>query len=310
MFVMHPALVRWLQEIKRRMIRALRSRKGLALFLVSPSGGGKSHFLKMLKKLWPDEESDALTRVRLASFSVPPVPSAATMPRALLEGMGVPCWNIRDGKEAMDRVLGFIEDTETWIIVIDNVQDIPERRGRKGILQVGNWIRDLVEKSRRLVVLLGTPAAEEIVLANPQLRRRNPGKICMPYFDGSSEKGIARFKRFLHETDKSMPLAEMSDLGRYARTMYYASYGIPDYVFQLLAEALDLAVSSGREHIDEADLVQAFDRVFLDCGAGLNPFLPNGPQRVLDGEGEPFHRWDDDRPDETAQKTKRSGGDA
>lgn len=114
MFVMHPALVRWLQEIKRRMIRALRSRKGLALFLVSPSGGGKSHFVKMLKKIWPNEESDALTRVRLASFSVPPVPSAATMPRALLEGMGVPCWNIRDGKEAMDRALGFIEDTQFY----------------------------------------------------------------------------------------------------------------------------------------------------------------------------------------------------
>ncbi|MDD5249120.1 MAG: TniB family NTP-binding protein [Rhodocyclaceae bacterium] len=291
MFVLHPDLVRCLQEIKRRMVRAIRSGKGLALFILSASGGGKSHFLKLLKKLWPDEEHKTGTYVHLVSFSVPPVPSAASMPKALLESMGDPGWNRGDAFEAMKRALGFVADTDTWVVAIDNVHDIPERRGRKGMLQVGNWIRDFIEKSKRLVVLLGTPAAEEIVLANPQLRRRNPGKAWMRYFDGSTEKGLARLMRFLFETDKLLPLAEWSDLKQFAHKIYFASYGIPDYIFQILAEAVDIAVAAGRERIEEADLEQAFERIFLDAGNGLNPFSAHGPQRVLDREGEPFNEW-------------------
>jgi type II secretory pathway predicted ATPase ExeA len=291
MFVFHPDLVSCLQEIKRRARRAFGSGKGLALMILSPSGGGKTHLVKLLKKLLPDEDLETVTRVRVASFSVPPAPSPASMPKACLLGMGDPTWNVGNAGKAMERLLSLLQETDTRIIIIDNVHDIPERRGKKGIQQVGNWIRDLIEKSKLLVVLLGTPAAEEIVLANPQLRRRNPAKLWMNYFDLSGE-GFARLKRFLDEVDKLLPLAELSDLKKFTKEIYYASNGIPDYIFQILTEAVDLAVSAGRERILNEDLVGAFTLTLLDSAhRRLNPFLEGGPSRRLDQYGEPFHNW-------------------
>jgi hypothetical protein len=230
------------------------------------------------------------------------------MAKALLRGIGDIGWNKGDDVVATRRALELMEDVGTWIVAIDNLQDIPERRREKGIKAVGNWLRDRFDDCHCLIVLLGTDAAREVVRANPQLRRRIPGPISMSYFSIDKPEDLARLKRFLHEADELLPLAEVSNVEQWTKKIYWATYGIPDYIFKLFAEAVELAVQAGRERIDESDLAGAFDLVFLESGRGLNPFREDGPQRELDRTGEPFEDWfyeSNPRPQSAAKSTSQ-----
>lgn len=105
----------------------------------------------------------------------------------------------------------------------------------------------------------------------------------------------AHFFRLLNEIDQKLPLAELSELHTHERAVkiFYATFGVLDYIFQLLNEAVGFAVQKNREHLLDEDLSKAFEELFMDSGKGINPFSADGPRRVLTEEGEPFHNWYD-----------------
>lgn len=290
MFVMYPELTRLLKEIKRRYMRAKKRGHSMALLVIISSGGGKTNLVRLLKHLMPDVRLPTQLVRPVVALSIPDRPSPAAMSRELLKATGDAGWNTGKDDDALDRAIDILKRIQANVVAIDNVQDIPERRGEKGVNLVGNWVRDLRDDGACLILLLGTPAALQVIEANPQLRRRNPARIDIPYFSIETAGAFACFKRFLHEVDKQLPLAELSGLKELTRQFYWATRGIADYIFQLLSESIEVAVEDGRETIARSDLVEAFDRLFLDS-AQSNPFAEDGPQRVLDKKGEPFHDW-------------------
>lgn len=295
MHVNHPQFIKSVNEIKRRMQRCINEETGAAVLFLVPSGAGKTHVRRFFKNRWPDIHTDYMTTVPVVSFDIPTNPNARSMGRAILLSMGDAAMDRANASAVLDRIIHLLPQIETKIIFIDNLQDVPEKRGSKGILEIGGWIRRLVDEGKRLVVLLGTPAAIEIVAANSQLRRRTAKQLQMDYFhfDKPSEK--KRFLRFLQEVDQVLPLAESSALATdgWAEAIYYATNGIQDYIFQLLIEAVGVAVSSKREALELTDFERAFQIVFQDASGSINPFTPNTPRRPLDQVGEPFHRWFD-----------------
>ena len=293
--VAYPAFTQAILEIGRLSDRCRNENKGLATLLLAGSGTGKTFLARQLQQRWPSNHSGDVSHVPVVIFSIPSAPTQRSLGSALLKALEDPKCRQGDAAELLDRAVLLMRRVKTRIICIDNVHDIPERRGPAGIKHLGNWIRDLIDKSQALVVLFGTPAARIVTAANAQLRRRVPKHIYLPYFDIESKASLARFRRFLHELDKQLPLAEPSNLSEVAlaRRLYFATYGILDYVFQLLTEAVGAAVRDAREHLTSADLEAAFDRVFGESAIGINPFAANGPNRALDRKGEPFHEWFD-----------------
>lgn len=306
MHVDHPALTRVVLEIQRRMRRCINEDKGSGMLVLAPSGAGKTYLLSRLKARWPDEHEETLTKVRVISFSIPSNLNKKEMGKALLKAAGDPEWEKGVASIKDERIRALVSETETWLIAIDNAHDIPDKSGDKGIIAIGNWIRDLIDDTKRFVVLLGTYALEEVVDKNFQLRRRVAGRMNIPHFDVI--KGLPRFMRFMHEIDKALPLAEMSGLGseNMTRRMAYASYGTTHFIFQILIEAVDKACRDGREKLLCSDLERAFDLVFQDAGKGINPFKEDGPARLLDRDGEPFHNfYDSSNPDPSNPKASR-----
>lgn len=292
LFVPHPDLVKALKAIRHRLRLVLRTGAHQALLILCPSGGGKSHLVRLLKRMLPDEESPEVTYQRVVSFKIPSRPDATSMAEVALNSLGHKVWDKRKKADKLtEDLVGFLADVGTWIVAIDDFQDIPERRQTRGILQVGNWTRDFIDLPKSLVVMLGTPAALEVVQSNPQLRRRGPGVLSMDYFGINTAAALSRLKRFLEEVDMRLPLAESSDLSSFAKKIYWATYGIQDYIFLLLGEAVEFAVEAGRERIEEPDLAGAFNTIFLDAAESINPFKAGGPQRPLDEPGEPFENW-------------------
>lgn len=292
LFVMYPNLVRLLEIIKALYREAMEANAGVALLVIISSGGGKSHLIRLLGTLMPRRVTPTHTVAPVVSFTVPARPTPDSMSRELLRAIGDPAWNCKPKDETLlERAVRLLRSVEAHIVCVDNVQDIPEHRGRRGLRVVGNWIRDLWDRSNCLILLLGTPAAKEVVWSNEQLRRRNPARVEIPYFEFSTKADIACFKRFLQRVDEALPLAELCGLERYAGPMFWGSYGVAAYIFGILEKAIRRAVEDGRETLALDDLRVAWRDYMLDSATSGNPFDDTGPKRPLDQFAEPFFNW-------------------
>jgi len=294
--VMHPQFTKAVREIRRRAERVKHQAKGGALSIVVETGGGKSTLAKFVASQHPDEHTDERTIRRCVTFCVPPRPSSVSMSSAVLRALGDPRWNKGKTDALEERAIHLLKECRTEVIFIDNVHDVPERRARKGVREVGNWIRTLIDNVPALFVSLGAEQGLDVFKANNQARRRSPAHIRIDYFDCQTNSGIARMRRFLFEVDKQLPLAEMSEISSFdmTRRIWMATYGVPDYVIGLLTEALESAVRARRESIEVGDLQIAFKKLYEDAAAEINPFSPNTEIRVMNGKDEPFENWLED----------------
>ena len=294
--VPHPQFFEAVSEVRRRTGRCIRQSKGAAMSVIAPTGAGKSTLAKYCQQMWPDRTLPELTLRRVVVFTIPPRPSSGSMSSAVLKALGDPRWEKGKAQILQERTKYLLTKCRTRLVLIDNVHDVPERRRRSGVREVGNWIRDLVDTVSALFVSLGAEQGLDVFNANSQVRRRSPAHMRIDYFGVAVKKDAAQFLRFLYELDKNLPLAKMSGLSepKLAARIWMASHGVMDYIMQITTEALELAVKKGQEQLTLEDLAQGFKQVFKDATPATNPFDPKTPFRRLDREGEPFFQWLED----------------
>jgi hypothetical protein len=294
----HPQFSRAVAEIERRRSRVQIQGKGAAFGVVAETGGGKTTLAKVVKALYPDIETEELSIRKTVCFSVPPRPSSSAMSSAVLEALGDPCCDKGKSDTLKKRVINLLKECKTEIILMDNTHDIPERRALKGVREVGNWVRDIIDAVPALFVSLGAKQGLDVFKANSQARRRSPATVRIDYFNCKTDAGVSRMRRFLFELDIQLPLAEMSNLSDFETTkrIWIATNGIPDYITNLMTEAIEIAVRDHREKISWEDLAKALNSLFEDnTPSELNPFtLSTANLRLLDKEGEPFEEWLED----------------
>lgn len=295
MHVNHPSFVRALTEIKGQVLACERQDKGAGLLLLAPTGAGKSHLSRHLKLLWPDDHEGWKSTIPVVSFNLPPIMTKRRIASAMLRSIQ-PSANLSQKEESIEqRIQMLLSQIGTRVIVIDNVHDITARRKEGGIKEIGDWLRDLIDSSRRLVILLGAPSALEIINRNPQLRRRAARQVRIDYFKINTPNRLKQFQTFLQRLDRELPMARATNIDvDLTKRIYYATNGIFDFVFSLFSRAVTVAVSAAREQLTREDLAEGFDLVMGDSvKRSLNPFHPDGVGRLLDREGEPFHDWCD-----------------
>lgn len=292
MFVPHPEMVAAIRAIIHRIRRCVLEDKGAAIFIEVPSGAGKTTLVRFLKAAMPDQVTDEETKIRVVAFSVPKTVTLKQMDQSLLAALGDPKAGSGTHYDLDKRSISLLKTAGTELILIDNIQDIPEKRRAGGILQIGNGIRDLIDGSRRLVVLLGTQDSRKILQSNIQLMRRCSAKRVISYFNPLEPSGLSRLGRFMREIDERLPLAECSGIGamgsKTTQQFAYATGGIQDYIFQILSAAVYHAVTDGREKLSTEDLVFGFEDTFQELSKGINPFKGEA-KRILNQEGEPLH---------------------
>lgn len=292
--VSHPDFVRAMVSIKNGVVNCEQLNSGSGLLILAPTGAGKSYLRQYLSKLWPISEDEWSTKIPVLSFQIPKIVNKARMTRAAISATGLLIPARRD-QDPYEQLIQLILKLNTRVIVIDNVHDIPAQRRDGGIFDIGNWIRDLIEDSKTLVVLLGAPSALSLVNLNTQLRRRIASRIEIRYFEVATTTGFKRFERLLKQFDSQLPLSKPICWDEsLIKEVHWATFGIMDYLHGLFVEAVRVAVMKGMETITREVFEEALFAQLKDALPGsLNPFSKGGATRALDQPGEPFFNWSD-----------------
>jgi hypothetical protein len=205
--------------------------------------------------------------------------------------LGDPCWESGSAKKNRRRALELLSRCETWLLLIDNFHDIPERRRTPGVRVIGNWFRDFLDEVHLVMVGLGLEAAEEVMLFNNQVHRRIMATKRIDYFTIDTAAHAKVWVQLLHDLDSAMPLALASNLDSkdFRWRLYFATNGIFDYLTKLLEQALCVAVARGSERIDTQDLFAAYVKCHGEVLPETNPFSSTFAPRHLNRPREPFY---------------------
>lgn len=300
LYIEHEAAHKIFDYIDMELLFAEVRNKGLGALIISPSGCGKTTFIKELVKRYPTVVSETLTTRPVVHFSIPKSPSKRMLGQALLKAMGDPAYKSGTADDLFDRIKVLVVAIGVRIICIDNFHDVPARRRKRGIASVGDWIRDLCElEFPGLVAAFGTQEAAIVRDSNDQLLRRMQARLELPLFTIQDQKGLKLFRNLIVALDNSLPLAESSCIvdPKVLPRIHRATGGNLDYLIKLLGRAIYRACEKGRERIELEDLRRAFEDQHQIAASFGNPFNDSYDGHPLDRVGQIFHRviLDEDR---------------
>lgn len=290
--VVHPDIVNIKADLTDKEETSRLCGSGEGVLILGEPGAGKTTLATAISEWWPDVVHPEKTLRTVVSMRIPRPCTSSNLVKALLFGLGDLKWDSDRERVARDRALFLMDSCRTRFLVVDNFQDVPERRGVAGVRVIGNWFRDIRDDARVVLVLLGTKEAADVTLFNDQVKRRVMTTRQLRYFGIETQQDRARWLRLLHEIDMELPLADTSGLvqGNVPARLLVATNGIFDYLHKLLVAAVKIAVRDGRESLSMEDFQRAYVKCHGDIPEGTNPFDESFKVRRLDNEGEPFFR--------------------
>ena len=276
-------------------LRRLEGHQGGGMLVTGQSGSGKSFLAETYAATFTPEAGLTRQCVPVLVAEVPSRPTVATVVAELLRAIGAP--NARGGAtewRETDRLLHFIRELGTEIILLDEVNNFHDHAGQKVLTEFTDWVKYLQKKCHLPIVMFGLPRSTSVILRNMQLRRRFFGRMSLAAFSTKPAASWREFRSVLTTLCDRTPVAavEYSDQ-LLARRFYYASSGLMDYLYKIINKALEIALRDG-QGISQATLAEAFATdVWDNCPADRNPFLiPVVKLRLLTQPGEPFDDWD------------------
>jgi archaellum biogenesis ATPase FlaH len=294
LFLGHPPVAQILRHIGERLEHLDRTEQSSAIAIIGGTGAGKSTLVKQLLKVAESryvEQCEERTLKPFIQLSIPVICNPYEISVSILEALGEGAPRARRDKAATIAASGkFLKTCKVRLIVIDNLQDIPERRGKRGIEVIAAHLRNLIDASSALWVFLGTSAAVDVLHSNDQLLRRVAHRTNLNYFSVGDTASNKHFVMVLQQLDRWLPLAQPSCLTdpKVAGMIFVATEGIFDRIVKLLDRAWLEAVQAGTEVLDVDHLAAAYSFVNGSLADTANPFAKDFNIRLLDQLGEPF----------------------
>lgn len=299
MFIDHPGVRELIEDAWSAVDRAQQSAFSVAMLILAGSGAGKTQlaeeFKAQLDSLYGRKDPQQ-TVVPAIILKVPERCTPRDFCLAILQALDDAEPERRPRKDLTGQTATMLKACETRAVIIDNVQDIPTKRGVKGVEQVGIRLRELIDQSQCLWLLLGTDAARSVVDSEAQLIKRVAYRARIPYFKIATTDEQATFLKLLLHVDKWLPLMQDNQelLRKQAGHIFVATEGILDRLAKLLDLACVAANKAGREYLVQADLRAGF-RVLYGPQVE-NPFADGFVLRQLRNADEPFEKLNDSPP--------------
>lgn len=292
-FIVHPEISTIFRDAGEKMEYCKDVGRSDAMLVVGGSGAGKTTLTSYLK--WFAESvygfiDPERTICPVIQIQMPDPCTPAEISVAVLEALGDPLPRYGTRAEIFQRSKRLLRQCEVRLVLIDNFHDTPTKRGAQGMRAAGARIRDLMDESNALWILLGTKDAIRVRNSDPQFVKRVPYLLSLNYFSLKSKEKMRVFKRLLEELEKWLPLAEPSCMNErdIIGLVFVATEGILDRLISLTARACVEAVRAGREIMVKDDLEKAFNYLHGEQEVTNNPFSDSFTKRRLKGPGDVY----------------------
>lgn len=265
---------------------------GGGLLIIGLSGAGKSTLIKHYESLYPRVHGPDGTRIPVLRVSVPSSPTSKSLAEAILVALKDPKAHRGTAAEKTERIEKWLEVCCVEVILFDEFQHLLYTSSAISYRDLRDWLKRLVSNTNVGMVACGLPEAALYVESDVQLRRRFSARLQLTPFALDDDKDFIEFRGLLRSLQELLPIPLETPLheANLARRMYFASYGLVDYLGKVLEGAVSAAVAARLPQIDLSALAAGFRNcVWSDVPERLNPFHAESILRPLDRPGEVFY---------------------
>ena len=277
-FIMYPRLKKLLDRIEHCRTHSKVAAEPECMFIGGLPGTGKTtcqlYHMRQFRsiKLEYGAISHPVLRAR-----VPHKASDKTLVTALLRSIGDPLFEKGSAISQTYRLENFIGEKKVELCHIDEFQHFVDKDTSKVQKNVSSWLKNLIDETRKPVVLWGMPYAEKIfdVQGNEQLRRRILLWERLNPFRWETPSARQEFRIFLKAVDKLLPFTELPGLDEHTMVyrMYCATNGRVGYVMNIVRRAAEIAIRNQMPSLTLSTLAEAYnDRMMSLYPDRNNPF--------------------------------------
>lgn len=244
--------------------------------ILGPSGSGKTALIDKFK-IEIERNFGGDGRKPLAVVETPSALTVRAIASSVLESLGDPIYDKGTELQMTNRILNFVNDLETRMILFDEMQNIVDRDSQKLNHKVADWFKRLLNhrKFKIPIGFLGLEQTRSIFNTNEQLRRRFTRPYILQPFDWENAKERLNLKGFLYQLECEISLEPGLSLceNDIAFRFYCASGGLVGYIMKIIYEAQELASELIEPIISMKILAEAYANVVCDSDIiGINPF--------------------------------------
>lgn len=289
----YPAYEIALNRIEKLHQRAKQTGHPGGLLITGLSGSGKSTVKQEYRERYPVRDMGEVSHIRVLTVDTPAGPTVKNLAEAILVALEDPLGYRGTTEQKTQRIYHFLKICKVELIIIDEFQHFIQHGGRSQTLLVSDWLKNLINKAAVPVVLIGLPECEHVLKLNVQLARRFSARHKLKSFGFYSEDEQREFRAVLSAVADSLPVRTVRlDEPKMAQRMFFATYGLIDFVCKITDAAFQIALEEGATYLDERIYAAAFEEeVWRDAPVSLNPFRHAAKLRPLIRQGEPFHEW-------------------
>ena len=179
------------------------------------------------------------------------------------------------------RLYDLLKTCETKLIVLDEFHHLLQRGAERTKELVSDWVKNLMNKTKIPVIIVGTPECEDIIDAYPQLSRRySYREELKPFeydFDRESDyiKVLKSLNNAFERFGEVTISPKLSD-EQMALAIYVATGGLMDSIRKLLAQILKTNLHKDINSVSKRDFANAYSALTLEGRIvrliNVNPF--------------------------------------
>lgn len=258
MLVSHTAFEEASKALNQAFNAAPFIKDPIGYFIAGESRTGKSRLLEEFLTAHPSIRGSEGLETPVVNIVVPSKPSVKGVAAEILRALEDPLAHKGTEQDMTARLLVLLRKCNVRMLILDEGQHLVDKSSKYVLIHhVSDWLKNLLNQSKVVVVIAGLPYAEAILAQNEQLRGRFVNKITLPRFDWQDERLrneflglLAGFKELMEEK-LTLPDLSAQEL---ALRFYLASGGLTGYVFNILRKTVWHVIEDRRTNITLEDL--------------------------------------------------------
>lgn len=271
-FIEYPRLTKLLKKINHCHQYSKIAAEPECMFISGYAGTGKTTLYEYYERQYPRTISGDGANIPVLSAVVPQRASEKTLVSELLKRAGDPAAEKGSAYCQTSRLKKFIGDCGIEIVFLDEFQHFVDRDSEKILKNVSDWLKNLIDASRRPIILLAQPYAEQVldVTGNEQLQRRFLLRETLEAFGWMNEEESDpdkkynkryEFRAFLAAIDEKLPFNKCSYLSdpTTAFRFYCGTNGRVSKIVAIVRKATELALDRSLESLDLDVLAEAYE---------------------------------------------------
>jgi len=254
------------------------------------SGTGKTRLIQNFVEDFLPIRHVSHTEIPVLFVQIPSKVTIKALAGEILREMGSEYWQYGDEVQKTYQLLTLLSACKVRLIILDEVNHLVDRGGVKTHYAVGDWIKQLGDKSGVSIAIFGTKSIERLLAANEQLRGRYREVIQIERFTAVDERmgDLQSLMTNYMAHFQSIDIIDLT-LQSNAKLVAIATDGRLREMKNLFVGALDLIESSSSPRVDRDVLARAFQKcIYRNASERRNPFHPKFNGLPLTGHDEPY----------------------